>query len=61
MDDLFYVERTDLRGLEAFIDKHQPKQAYCPKARKIALPSGAPIIDLPWEDFIQRLWNKRII
>lgn len=61
-----HVDRVDLRGLEAFIEEHQPKQAYCvsltPKARKIALSnSSAYVIDLPWQDFIQKLWNKEII
>jgi predicted AAA+ superfamily ATPase len=60
-----HVDRVDLRGLEAFAEEHQPKQAYCvsltPKARKIALSNGAYVIDLPWQDFIQKLWNKEII
>ncbi len=60
-----HVDRTDLRGLEAFIEEHQPKQAYSvsltPKARKIALANNTYVIDLPWQDFIQKLWNKEII
>jgi predicted AAA+ superfamily ATPase len=59
-----HVDKTDLRGLEAFIEEHQPKQAYCvsltPKARKIAL-GNTHVIDLPWEEFIRKLWNKEII
>ena len=60
-----HVDRMDLRGLEAFIQEHQPKRAYCvsqtPQARKITLPDGSHVIDLPWQDFIQKLWNKEII
>ena len=60
-----HVDKTALRGLEAFVEEHQPKQAYCvsltPKARKISLSNGAHVIDLPWQDFIQKLWNKEII
>lgn len=60
-----HVNKVDLRGMEAFIEEHHPKQAYCvslsPKPRKIALSSGAYVIDLPWEEFIQKLWNKEII
>jgi predicted AAA+ superfamily ATPase len=60
-----HVNRADLKGLEAFIEEHQPKQAYSvsltPKAKKIALSSGVYVIDIPWQDFIQKLWNKEII
>ncbi len=60
-----HVKKVDLRGLEAFVEEHQPKQAYCvsltPKARKITLSNGAYLIDLPWQDFIQKLWNQEII
>ncbi|HEX2579257.1 MAG TPA: AAA family ATPase [Rhabdochlamydiaceae bacterium] len=60
-----HVDRADLRGLEAFIEEHQPKQAYCvsrtPKARKIVLSNNTYVIDLPWQEFIEKLWNKEII
>lgn len=60
-----HVDRRDLRGLEAFIKEHQPKRAYSvsltPKAKKISLSSGDYVIDLPWQDFIKKLWNKEII
>jgi uncharacterized protein len=59
------VDKTDLRGLEAFIEEHQPRQACCvsltPKPRKITLSNGSSIIDLPWQEFIGKLWNKEII
>lgn len=60
-----HVDKSDLRGLEVFIEEHQPKQAYCvsqiPRARKITLSNGAQITDLSWEVFIQKLWNREII
>lgn len=60
-----HVNKADLKGLEAFIEEHQPKQAYSvsltPKAKKIALSSGVYVIDIPWQDFIQKLWNREII
>jgi predicted AAA+ superfamily ATPase len=60
-----HVDRGDLRGLEAFVEEHQPRQAYCvsltEKARKIALSNGAYVIDLPWREFVQKLWNKEIL
>lgn len=60
-----HVNRVDLRGLEAFVEEHQPKKAYCismtPKAKHITLSSGAHVIDLPWQEFIQKLWDKEII
>lgn len=59
------VHKKDLRGLEAFIEEHEPKQAYCvsltPKARKLSLSNGVHAIDLPWQDFVQKLWNKKIV
>lgn len=59
------VNKSDLRGLEAFIEEHQPKQAYCvsltPRARKLTFSNGRQAIELPWQEFIQRLWNKEII
>ena len=59
------VSKSDLRGLEAFIEEHQPKQAYCislaSHARKISLANGAFITELPWEEFIKKLWNKEIL
>lgn len=59
------VDMTDLRELDAFIEEHHPKHAFCislpPKAKKIALSNGVRVIDLPWQDFIQKLWSKEII
>lgn len=59
------VSRADLRGLEAFIEEHKPKQAYCvsltPVPRKITLANNTSVIDLPWQDFVRNLWNKKII
>jgi predicted AAA+ superfamily ATPase len=59
------VDKSDLRGMEAFIEEHHPKQAYCvsqtPRARKITLSNGAQVTDLPWHVFIKSLWNKEIL
>ncbi len=59
------INKSDLRGLAAFIEEHNPKQAFCvsltPRTRKLTLPNGAVIIDIPWQIFIQKLWNKEII
>ena len=60
-----HVERKDLRGLEAFVEEHQPKQAYCvsltPRAKKITLSNGSVVVDLPWQDFVQKLWNQELM
>lgn len=59
------VDKSDLKGLEAFVEEHKPKQAYCvsltQRARKIALPNGSHIVELPWQEFIEKLWNNEII
>ncbi|MCE5316353.1 MAG: AAA family ATPase [Parachlamydia sp.] len=59
------VDKSDLRGMEAFIEEHSPTQAYCvsltPRARKIVLSNGTQVVDLPWEVFIRKLWDKEII
>jgi len=59
------VDKKDLRGLEAFIEEHQPKQAYCisltPRARKLHLSHGSFVTDLPWQDFIKKLWDQELI
>lgn len=59
------VAKSELHGLEAFIEEHRPKQAYLvsltPRARRLTMGNGAEIIDLPWQDFIQKLWKKEII
>ncbi|MDE3056212.1 MAG: ATP-binding protein [Verrucomicrobiota bacterium] len=59
------VGGRDLRGLEAFIEEHKPEKAYCvsmtPRARKIALSNGSYAVDLPWKEFVQKLWNGEII
>lgn len=59
------VSKGDLRGLEAFIEEHQPKEAYCvslaPRPRKLMLSHESHITILPWRDFIQKLWNHEII
>ncbi|MBS0656341.1 MAG: ATP-binding protein [Verrucomicrobia bacterium] len=59
------VAKSDLKGLEAFIEEHHPQQAYCvslaPRARKLSLSNGSHITELPWQEFIKKLWNKEII
>jgi predicted AAA+ superfamily ATPase len=59
------VDKSDLRGLEAFIEEHQPQQAYCisqtMRSRKLNFSNGAQVIELPWQDFMQKLWNKEIL
>lgn len=59
------IDRSDVKGLEAFVEEHQPQAAYCvsltPRARKITLSGGACIIDLPWRVFMQKLWSREIL
>lgn len=55
------VRDTELKGLRAFCEEHQPKQAYVvsldPRPRRIS----NQILILPCEEFLRRLWAGEII
>jgi uncharacterized protein len=54
----------DLRGLRAFIEEHQPEAAFvvCTTARPLRIEgSDRPIDVLPWQTFIEKLWNGQVV
>jgi predicted AAA+ superfamily ATPase len=55
------VDRTDLRGLEAFSEDHKPKHRFvvCNESRERLTAEGIRI--LPWRLFLERLWSGDII
>lgn len=59
------VDKTDLKGLIAFQEECKPRKAIVvclvPRARKMRLDNGNEIDILPWETFLQHLWDKQII
>lgn len=59
------VVLPDLKGLVAFQEEHKPKKAYVvclvPRARKIKSIDGQEIMILPWEKFLELLWNDEIM
>jgi predicted AAA+ superfamily ATPase len=54
---------TDLKGLSAFCDDYQPRHAIvvsqAPRRRLIKTASGQNIQVLPWQEFLQALWERK--
>jgi predicted AAA+ superfamily ATPase len=59
------VSKTELRGLVAFCEEHQPKKAYVVsqdmRARKLNFDMPTEIMILPWREFLKMLWAGEII
>lgn len=59
------ISKSDLKGLIAFNTTHQPKASYLvcnvPRKRKIVVDNGTDITVIPWEDFLNMLWDQKII
>ncbi|WP_192483396.1 MULTISPECIES: ATP-binding protein [Cysteiniphilum] len=55
-----HVRSADIKGLKAFKDEHPNSKAYVVSLDQEvrALPSG--ILILPWQVFLQRLWNDEL-
>jgi uncharacterized protein len=55
-------ELQDLNGLIAFCEDYQPRYALvvcqAPKKRLLKTKTGFTIQVLPWQEFIENLWNK---
>ena len=58
-------ELTDLKGLIAFCDDYQPMHALVvcqvPRARTIKTKGGCSINIIPWENFLQYLWEDKYL
>ncbi len=59
------IKSYQIKGLIAFSKEHRPKHAIVvsldPNKRKIVVDDGTDILVLPWQEFLQMLWNKSII
>ena len=58
------IDKTDLRGLEAFCEYATPKKliVICQAARRRKLKINTIDVDiLPWEVFLKMLWSREII
>ncbi|MBY0545310.1 MAG: hypothetical protein K2Q14_07175 [Gammaproteobacteria bacterium] len=53
---------SDLKGLRAFCQDYQPAHAIvvcsAPRPQLLAIENGVRIEALPWQLFLQRLWEK---
>lgn len=58
-------DRTELRGLRAFLEEHPKASGIVvsddPRPRRIEEKGRTPITVLPWREFIARLWAGEII
>lgn len=56
---------SDLSGLSAFCDDYQPQHALvicqAPKKRKLQTKNGFFIEILPWQEFLENLWQKKYV
>lgn len=56
---------TDLKGLRAFCEDYQPKHALvvctAPKKRILTTIGNTTIEILPWQEFLENLWDKKYI
>jgi predicted AAA+ superfamily ATPase len=54
---------SDLKGLRAFCEDYQPKHALvvcsAPRKRQLTKINGTTIEIVPWQDFLEDLWNKK--
>lgn len=59
------VQKSDLRGLIAFCEEHQPKRSIVvsqdPLPRKLIISDQIVIDILPWQNFLKQLWHGEIV
>lgn len=58
------LDKTDLRGVAAFIEENKPKKTFVvcrEKISRIIELSSGPAEILPWANFLERLWNGDIL
>ena len=59
------VHKEDIKGLIAFCEEHQPKQAFVisqdTKQRLLTINEKIKITILPWRDFLNQLWSGDIL
>lgn len=55
------VQPRDLNGLAAYMQEHQPRLAIVVCNETKPRRNAAGIVVLPWRDFLERLWDGRIV
>ena len=58
------TSKVDLKGMTAFMEEHTPKQAIVVSTElqsRIIETAHGQIKVLPWELFLDKLWNEEII
>lgn len=59
------IASSDIRGLIDFQKQYKPKAAFVvstiPRLRKLTLPDGQTIDIMPWRNFLEMLWQGKII
>lgn len=54
------VQNSKLKGMKAFVDEHRPRRAIV--VSQEVMPRTAGSIDiLPWQTFLERLWEDQIL
>lgn len=55
-------DKSDLTGLRAFCDDYKPSHAIvvclAPRRRQLLIQNGVTIIAMPWQEFLEELWNR---
>ena len=58
------VKKDKLKGIIAFSEEHKPEQAIVVSLdslrRRIPVADGTDIIIMPWQEFLDKLWEKKI-
>ena len=55
------VEPRDFKGLAAFAEEHGPRLAIVVCNEPVPRRTAAGICVLPWQEFLERLWDGRIV
>ena len=55
------VEPRDFKGLAAFAEEHEPRLAIVVCNEPVPRRTAAGILVLPWREFLERLWDGRIV
>ena len=55
------VQPRDLKGLNAYMEEHQPRLAIVVSNEPAPRRTAAGIWLLPWREFLERLWDDQII
>jgi len=59
------IDKTDIKGLISFAERYRPRKAIVvsqvQRARKMTVVNGTDILIIPWNQFLEELWEGKII